>query len=76
MHLRLTLQGRILVLIVSAMALILFLSAYLHQLITRSLVEDNRYDTAIGRTVAMAARIGSSSGKVRVTSARSRSNCR
>jgi two-component system NtrC family sensor kinase len=58
MHLRLTLQGRILVLIVSAMALILFLSAYLHQLITRSLVEDNRYDTAIGRTVAMAARIG------------------
>jgi len=57
MHLRLTLQGRILLLIVGGMALILLLSAYLHQVITRTLIEDDRYNTAISRTVAISARI-------------------
>src|SRR5438067_4642620 len=57
MHLRLTLQGRILLLIVSAMTIILLLSAYLHQVITRTLIEDDRYNTAISRTVAISARI-------------------
>src|SRR5437868_14816106 len=57
MHLRLTLQGRILLLIASAMAIILLLSAYLHQIITRTLIEDDRYNTAISRTVAASARI-------------------
>src|SRR5258706_372179 len=58
MRFRLTLQGRVLMLIAGGMALILLLSAYLHQVITRSLIEDDRYNTAIGGTVAIAARIG------------------
>jgi signal transduction histidine kinase len=58
MRFRLTLQGRVLVLIAGGMALILLLSAYLHQIITRSLIDDDRYNTAIGGTVAIAARIG------------------
>jgi two-component system NtrC family sensor kinase len=57
MHLRLSLQGRVLLLIAGAMALIVLLSAYLHQVITRSLIEDDRYNTAISGTVAIAARI-------------------
>jgi hypothetical protein len=48
MRFRLTLQGRVLVLIAGGMALILLLSAYLHQIITRSLIDDDRYNTAIG----------------------------
>ena len=39
------------------MAIILLLSAYLHQIITRTLIEDDRYNTAISRTVAASARI-------------------
>jgi signal transduction histidine kinase len=57
MHLRLTLQGRILLLIVGGMSIILLLSAYLHQLITGTLIEDDRYNMAVSRTVAISARI-------------------
>jgi signal transduction histidine kinase len=57
MHLRLTLQARVLLLIAGGMTLILLLSAYLHQVITRSLIEDDRYNMAIGETVAIAARV-------------------
>src|SRR5258708_8559185 len=57
MHLRLTLQGRILLSIVGVMAIILLLSAYLHQVITRTLIEDAKYNAAISRTVAISARI-------------------
>jgi two-component system, NtrC family, sensor kinase len=57
MRLRLTLQRRILLSIAGGMAIILLLSAYLHQVITRTLIEDVRYNTAISRTVAISARI-------------------
>ena len=57
MRVRLTLQRRILLSIVGATAIILLLSAYLHQVITKTLIEDDRYNTAISRTVAISARI-------------------
>jgi methyl-accepting chemotaxis protein len=57
MRLRLTLQRRILLSVAGGMAIILLLSAYLHQVITRTLIEDVRYNSAISRTVAISARI-------------------
>jgi two-component system NtrC family sensor kinase len=57
MRLRLTLQRRILLAIVAATAMILLVSAYLHRVITRTLIEDDRYNAAISRTVAISARI-------------------
>lgn len=59
MTLRLNLQWRVLMLIAMGMSLTLLLSGYLHGLITSALIEDDRYNTAIGHTVAIAERIAS-----------------
>jgi two-component system, NtrC family, sensor kinase len=57
MRLRLSLQWRVLLLLTGGMTLILFLSGYLHGVIASALIEDDRYNTAIGHTVALAGRI-------------------
>ena len=57
MRIRFSLQWRILVLIAGGMTLILVLSAYLHEIITRQLIEDAGYNSALSRTVAIAERI-------------------
>lgn len=57
MGLRINLQWRVLVVMTAGMALVLGLSAYLNNLITRDLIEDDRYNTAISQTVAIAERI-------------------
>jgi two-component system, NtrC family, sensor kinase len=57
MSLRLSLQWRILVLMVGGMTGVLLLSAYLHQLVTETLLEGDRYDKAVAQTVAIGARI-------------------
>jgi len=57
MFLRLNLQWRVLALATAGMTVILLLSAYLHQIITRTLIDDVRYSNAISQTVAIAERI-------------------
>ncbi len=54
--LRLNLQWRVLALAAGAMTLILVLSAHLHQIITRTLIDDVRYSSAVSQTVAIAER--------------------
>jgi two-component system, NtrC family, sensor kinase len=56
-HLRLNLQSRVIVLMVGGMVLILGLSIYLHGIVTRRLIEEDRYSMAVTQTVALAARI-------------------
>src|SRR5262249_6143832 len=57
MRIRLTLQWRVLLLVAGGMSAILILSAYLHGAITRYLIEEDHYNSAIGRTIALAERI-------------------
>src|SRR5215510_1098191 len=57
MGFRLSLQWRILVLMVGGMTVVLLLSAYLHQVVTETLLEGDRYDKAVAQTVAIGARI-------------------
>ena len=57
MRLRLNLQWKVLLLVAGSMTAILLVSSYLHGLITRSLVEDDRYNNAVGQTVAVAGRV-------------------
>jgi two-component system, NtrC family, sensor kinase len=53
------LQPRVLALIVVGMSLILVLSAYLHDVVTRELIEEDRYNSAVAQTVAVGAHIAS-----------------
>src|SRR5437762_219933 len=57
MFLRLNLQWRVLALATAGMTAILLLSAYLHQIITRALIDEVRYSNAISQTIAIAERI-------------------
>lgn len=57
MQIRLNLQWKVLLLVAGAMTAILFSSFYLHQAITRSLIEEDRYHSAVSQTVALAGRI-------------------
>ncbi len=57
MRLRVNLQWRVLVLMTGGMALVLGLSAYLNDISTRALVEDDRYTSAVNQTTALAERI-------------------
>lgn len=57
MRLRLSLHWRVLLLLTAGMTLILFLSGYLHGVIASKLIEDDRYNSAVGHTVALAGRI-------------------
>jgi two-component system NtrC family sensor kinase len=54
MSFQVNLRWRVLALVAGGMALILILSAYLHQIITRALIEEVRYNAAISHTVATA----------------------
>ena len=54
---RMNLRAQVLILITGVIALILVLSAYLHQLITRQLIEEDAYNSAVSRTVGLASRI-------------------
>jgi signal transduction histidine kinase len=58
MRFRVNLQWRVLVLMTGGMALVLGLSAYLNDLSTRALVEDDRYTSAVNQTLAISERIG------------------
>ncbi len=53
------LQPRVLALIVVGMTLILVLSAYLHDVVTRALIEEDRYNQAVAQTIAIGAHIAS-----------------
>src|SRR5215472_16967082 len=57
MAFRVNLQWRVLVLMTGGMALVLGLSAYLNDISTRILVEDDRYTSAVNQTEAIAERI-------------------
>src|SRR5215471_4576389 len=57
MAFRVNLQWRVLVLMTGGMALVLGLSAYLNDISTRGLVEDDRYTNAVIQTNALAERI-------------------
>src|SRR6476469_1722333 len=57
MTLRVNLQWRVLLLMTGAMALVLGLSAYLNNLITRELIWEDRYSAAVSQTIAIAERI-------------------
>lgn len=57
MRIRLNLQWKVLLLVAGAMTAILLCSFYLHQAITRSLIEEDRYHAAVSHTVALAGRI-------------------
>src|SRR5260370_34657768 len=59
MRLRVNLPWRVLALMTGGMALVLGLSAYLNDLITRQLIEEDHYSSALGQTVAIAERIAS-----------------
>jgi signal transduction histidine kinase len=56
MAFRINLQWRVLVLLTGGMALVFGLSAYLNDISTRALVEEDRYDSAVSQTVAIADR--------------------
>ncbi len=55
--LRLSLQSKITLLVACSMLLILFTSSYLHTARTKSVVEQNHYQSAIGQTKVLADRI-------------------
>src|SRR5437764_807928 len=57
MRLRFNLQWTVLLLVASGMTAILVLSDYLHGVMTRAIVEDARYNRAVGQTVGIAERI-------------------
>src|SRR5947207_3538137 len=57
MAFRVNLQWRVLVLMTGGMALVLGLSAYLNDLSSRDLVEDDRYSSAVNQTIAISDRI-------------------
>jgi signal transduction histidine kinase len=57
MRIRFNLQCKVLLLVAGAMTATLFCSFYLHQLITRALIEDDRYNAAVSNIVAIAGRI-------------------
>jgi two-component system NtrC family sensor kinase len=57
MRLHLNLQWKVLLLVAGMMSAILFSSFYLHRLITRELIEEDRYHSAVSKTVALAGRI-------------------
>ena len=57
MRLRLSLQWTVLLLVAVGMTLILVLSDYLHGVMTRSIIEDARYNRAVGQTIGIAERI-------------------
>src|SRR5215470_17923882 len=58
MAFRVNLQWRVLVLMTGGMALVLGLSAYLNDISTRALVEEDRYTSAVNQTLAISERIG------------------
>jgi len=57
MRLRVNLQWRVLVLLTGGMALVLALSAFLNDRSTKALVEEDRYNSAVRQTLAIADRI-------------------
>jgi signal transduction histidine kinase len=57
MRIRPNLQWTVLLLVAGGMTLILGLSAYLHGLMTRALVEEDRYNRAVSQTVGIAERV-------------------
>ena len=57
MRFRLNLQWTVLLLVAVGMTSILMLSDYLHRLMTSAVIEDARYNRAIGQTVGIAERI-------------------
>src|SRR5215467_3424764 len=57
MAFRVNLQWRVLVLMTGGMALVLGLSAYLNDISTRALVDEDRYTSAVNQTNALAERI-------------------
>src|SRR5690349_2415071 len=57
MAFRVNLQWRVLVLMTAGMALVLGLSAYLNDISTRALVDEDRYTSAVVQTNALAERI-------------------
>jgi len=56
MKLRLNLQWKLLLLVAGTTTLILLVSAYLHGVFTNSLIEEYRYDNAVGQVVTVAKR--------------------
>jgi two-component system, NtrC family, sensor kinase len=57
LHLKLNLQGKILLLVAVSMLLILFTSSYLHTARTRSVVAENHYESAISQITVLTDRI-------------------
>ena len=57
MPLRLNLQWKVLLLVAGAMTAIVLASSYLHGLISASLIEADRYNTAVRQTATVAGRI-------------------
>ena len=57
LRLRLNLQSKIILLVAASMLIILFTSSYLHNVRTRSVVEQNHYKSAISQTTVLADRI-------------------
>src|SRR5258706_14765764 len=56
MKLRLNLQWKLLLLVAGTTTLILLVSAYLHGILTNSLIEEYRYDNAVSQVVTVAKR--------------------
>ena len=56
MGLRLNLQWKVLLLVAGTMIVIVVVSAYLHQLITKELIEEYRYNNAVAQVVTVAKR--------------------
>jgi two-component system NtrC family sensor kinase len=57
MRVRLGLQWRVLLLMIGGMTVILVVSVYFHNLVTRLLIEEDRYNTALSQTAVLATRI-------------------
>ena len=57
MRVRLGLQWRVLLLMIGGMTIILIVTAYFHNLVTRLLIEEDRYNTALSQTAVMGTRI-------------------
>lgn len=55
--LRLSLQWRVLLLMIGGMTIILVVSAYFHNLVTGLLIEEDRYNTALSQTAVLGTRI-------------------
>jgi two-component system NtrC family sensor kinase len=56
MRIRINLQWKVLLLVAGTMTVIVLVSAYLHQLITKTLIEEYRYNNAVGQVVTVAKR--------------------